>query len=133
MDIKIIAIYAGLLGLWLSLLSARVIALRGSPVLFFLSFGKEDSNRLAKAIRGHANLTEYAPLFLILLLIGSALGVSSFYLHLYGSLFCVGRLIHGTLFCFFVKPSMLLRVGGMLFTLLPFTLLSCHVLMLSII
>ncbi len=41
--------------------TARVIALRGSPVFAWFTFGYKGENAL-DPIRGHGNLIEYAPL-----------------------------------------------------------------------
>ena len=62
--------FAALLSLFLIVLSFRVLDLRGSPVTkFFHKPNREiDPNDLERAIRGHGNLIEYAPLFLILML-----------------------------------------------------------------
>ena len=58
------------LSLFMIVLAVRVLDLRGSPVTkFFHKRNREiDPNDLERAIRGHGNLIEYAPLFLILML-----------------------------------------------------------------
>ena len=55
------------------ILSVRVLDLRGSPVTkaFHDPERKIDHQVLERAIRGHGNLIEYAPLFLILMLLWS--------------------------------------------------------------
>ena len=63
----ITAVYASLLAIWLVFLSFRVIALRGSPVFAFLNINTDDEEMLQRAIRAHGNLTEYAPMMVILL------------------------------------------------------------------
>ena len=62
--------FASVLSLFLIVLSFRVLDLRGSPVTKFLHKRNReiDPNDLERAIRGHGNLIEYAPLFLILML-----------------------------------------------------------------
>ena len=60
-------LYAALLGIWFIVLSLRVIALRGNPAFNWFSFRNQGDISLQRAIRGHGNLTEYAPIFLILL------------------------------------------------------------------
>ncbi len=70
--------YASLLALLLVILSFRVIALRGMPALKWFAFGNDGEEGLARAIRAHGNLIEYAPIFLILMLvaeIGGDVGV----------------------------------------------------------
>ena len=81
----------------------------------FFTFEQDDSNTLDRVIRGHSNLIEYAPLFLILLYFFEK-DFSSIYVHTYGLIFIIGRLMHG--FCFaFTKQNMFLRVGGTVLTL----------------
>lgn len=114
----ITALYAGLLTLWLVFLSFRVIALRGSPVFAFLNINTDDEEMLQRAIRAHGNLTEYAPMMLILLYLLETNGTDPATLHGLGLTFLIGRLMHGI--CFgFMKSSMPLRIGGTALTLTP--------------
>jgi uncharacterized membrane protein YecN with MAPEG domain len=115
--------YAALLGIWLIVLSLRVIALRGNPAFKWFSFGNLGDISLQRAIRGHGNLTEYAPFFLILLYFVEASGLDVTSVHWYGSVFVLGRLMHGV--CFgFLERNMFLRVGGTVLTLFPILGLS---------
>lgn len=123
-----IHVYAAFLALWMVLLALRVIALRGNPIFAFLSFGPKTNDRLERAIRGHGNLTEYAPLFLILLYLAQSSGAKEAFLHGLGMAFCLGRVLHGTLFCFLTKPSIPLRVSGMTLTLFPILFLAISLL-----
>jgi uncharacterized membrane protein YecN with MAPEG domain len=104
-------LYASLLAFWLVILSVRVIALRGNPAFSSIAFGKNGNETLERAIRGQANLTEYAPTFLILLFLAEATGTSTTAIHAYGLTFLAGRLAHGICFGFMTR-SMALRVGG---------------------
>ena len=114
----ITALYASLLTLWLVLLSFRVIALRGSPVFGFLNIDTDDDEMLQRAIRAHGNLTEYAPMMVILLYLLETSGTGAMTLHGLGLAFLIGRLMHGI--CFgFMKSSMPLRIGGTALTLTP--------------
>ncbi|MEM9243182.1 MAG: MAPEG family protein [Pseudomonadota bacterium] len=119
MPTKITLLYAVIIGIWLVILSFRVIILRGSPVakLFGVSPVEHPEKILQRAIRGHANLTEYAPLFLILMLIAELNHASSVLLYLVGAIFTVGRLMHGILFCFMRQTNGVMRIGGMVLTL----------------
>ena len=58
------------LSLFMIILAVRVLDLRGSPVTksFHKPDRKIDPQDLERAIRGHGNLIEYAPLFLILMM-----------------------------------------------------------------
>lgn len=114
----ITALYASLLALWLVFLSFRVIALRGSPVFAFLNINTDDDEMLQRAIRAHGNLTEYAPMMVILLYLLETNGTDPGTLHSIGLAFLIGRLMHGI--CFgFMKSSMPLRIGGTVLTLTP--------------
>ena len=114
----ITAFYASLLTLWLVLLSFRVIALRGSPVFGFLTMDTSDDNMRQRAIRAHGNLTEYAPMMVIVLYLLEVSGADTTTLHSLGLSFLLGRLMHGV--CFgFMKSSMPLRIGGTALTLAP--------------
>lgn len=105
------SLYASIITIWLIIISFRVIALRGNPVFKFFKFQDDNENSLERAIRGHSNLIEYSPIFLILLYFSELSKFNDFYLHLIGSLFVLGRLMHG--YCFaFLKHNMFLRVGG---------------------
>jgi uncharacterized membrane protein YecN with MAPEG domain len=106
------------------ILAFRIIDLRGSPVTKFLHSDDRviDEDTLYRAVRAHGNLIEYAPLFLILMLIAELNGLSSFYLHISGSTFTAGRFMHGIVFSF-MKPNLILRVGGMILTFTGFIVL----------
>ena len=126
----ITALYCSLLAIWLFILSIRVIGLRGNPAFAFIAQCSGDEDLLQRAIRAHGNLTEYAPMMLIVLYLLETSGAESNALHLLGGSFLMGRLMHGI--CMgFMRSSMLLRVGGTALTLFPLlggavTLLSQH-------
>ena len=122
MDITLL--YALILITFMLILAFRVIDLRQSPVTKFLHPKDRivDEKTLQRAVRGHGNLIEYAPLFLILMLLAELNGVSATYLHLSGSIFTSGRLMHGIVFSF-MQPSLILRVGGMILTFMGFIIL----------
>ena len=126
----ITALYCSLLAIWLFILSIRVIGLRGNPAFAFIAQGSGDEDLLQRAIRAQGNLTEYAPMMLIVLYLLETSGAESNALHLLGGSFLIGRLMHGI--CMgFMRSSMLLRVGGTALTLFPLlggavTLLSQH-------
>ena len=113
----IVSLYASILAIWLVVLSVRVIAFRGNPVFRWFAFGTHDT-ALERAIRAQGNLTEYAPIFLILMLLAEMQGLAPASIHYYGIAFVAGRLMHG--FCFgFMKKNLFLRVGGTVLTLFP--------------
>jgi len=123
----ITSFYASLISIWLIILSTRVIALRGNPIFKFFKFDKDDENSMERAIRGHSNLIEYSPIFLILLYLAEMTNFNIIYIHFLGSAFFLGRLMYG--FCFaFLKSNMFLRVGGTTITLGILGVLSAHLL-----
>ena len=124
----ITGIYASLLALLLVILSFRVIALRGMPALKWFAASNKSEEALTRAIRAHGNLIEYAPIFLILMLVAEMSGLKDNALHSYGTVFVIARLMHG--YCFgFLKHNMVLRVGGTSLTLLSILGLAILVLM----
>ena len=103
------------------ILAVRVLDLRGSPVTkFFHKPNREiDPNDLERAIRGHGNLIEYAPLFLILMLALELSDASVTSLYMSGIIFTLGRLMHGIAFSF-MKKNGFLRIVGMSLTFIGF-------------
>jgi uncharacterized protein len=106
------ALYASLLGLWLLVLSFRVIRTRGTERV---SLGAGGSTLLERRIRAHANFAEYVPVALILIGLLEIAGASAFFLHLLGLLILAGRLLHGYALSF-TAGNMPARVGGMALT-----------------
>ena len=116
---EVTLLFAAILSAFMIVLAVRVLDLRGSPVT--KSFHRPgrviDPLELERAIRGHGNLIEYAPLFLILMLLLELTGASETFLYICGTVFTVGRFMHGIAFSF-VKKNGLLRIGGMTLTFL---------------
>ncbi len=83
------ATYAAALGLLACVLTVRVILQR---VKTGVQAGDGGHPALAQAIRAHANLTEQAPLALLLILLGEALGVPAMWVHLLGAALLLARL-----------------------------------------
>jgi len=109
----IVTLYAGILGLWLLILSVRVIGKRrgGGP-----SLGDGGDTAMQRRIRAQANLTEYAPIGLILLWILEAGGQSALIVHALGMMLVAGRLLHGWALSF-TDSSSFGRFWGTLLTL----------------
>ncbi len=112
-----------IIAIWLLILSARVIALRGVSFLKLFSFNNFGEEALQRAIRAQGNLIEYAPIFLILLFIAEYNGAHPHMLYMTSTLFMIARLMHGVAFGF-MKYSPFLRVGGTLLTFLCILILS---------
>lgn len=90
-------LYAGLLVLWLVVLSIAVIRRRGSTKT---SLGDGGNPGMLRAIRGQANFAEYVPLALLLMLILEMGHFSIYVLHILGIVLVVARLLHGYAFSF---------------------------------
>ena len=116
---EVTLLFAAILSAFMIVLAVRVLDLRGSPVT--KSFHRPgrviDPLELERAIRGHGNLIEYAPLLLILMLLLELTGASETFLYICGTVFTVGRFMHGIAFSF-MKKNGLLRIGGMTLTFL---------------
>ena len=116
----ITTISTSFLALWVIALSVRVIVLRRRAMLH----GTVPAEQLERAVRGQANSIEYIPIFLLLLFVGESHKVLPEVLLVLSVLFCMGRVMHGTVFSFMTKKSMLLRAGGTMLTLLSISLLA---------
>lgn len=112
MTIAITPIYAALLALLYVWLSARVIAGR---IRFKASLGDAGQAEMITRIRGHANLSEYAPIGLILLLLTELQGAPAVAVHLLGLCLLAGRLLHAAAFAG-PAPRQSLRGPGMILT-----------------
>ena len=121
---EVTLLFTTVLSVFMIILAVRVLDLRGSPVTkFFHKPNREiDPNDLERAIRGHGNLTEYAPLFLILMLTLELSDASVTLLYMSGIIFTLGRLMHGIAFSF-MKKNVFLRIGGMALTFTGFFIL----------
>ena len=121
---EVTLLFTTVLSVFMIVLAVRVLDLRGSPVT--KSFHKPDRQidpkDLERAIRGHGNLIEYAPLFLILMLALELSDASVTLLYMSGIIFTLGRLMHGIAFSF-MKKNVFLRIGGMALTFTGFFIL----------
>ena len=121
---EVTLLFTTVLSVFMIVLAVRVLDLRGSPVT--KSFHKPDRQidpkDLERAIRGHGNLIEYAPLFLILMLTLELSDASVTLLYMSGIIFTLGRLMHGIAFSF-MKKNVFLRIGGMALTFTGFFIL----------
>ena len=84
-------LYAALLGLLLVYLALRIVNHRRS---MRVSYGMGEDERLARAIRAHGNLIEYAPLTLMLVFFVESLGGWSWFVHALGLTLLLGRCLH---------------------------------------
>lgn len=87
----ITGIYAALAAFMIVVLARNVIGLRRRHKVALGDGGHQD---LLAAIRAHANAVEYLPIGLLLLLLLELSQGPAWLVHLLGSLFIIGRLIH---------------------------------------
>ncbi|WP_193164825.1 MAPEG family protein [Microbulbifer hainanensis] len=87
----ITGLYAGLCALLIIALAFRVVQFRRSEKVGLGSAGKHHAEVL---IRSHANAVEYVPLAMLLLLMAELNGLAAPWLHLFGGVFVLARLIH---------------------------------------
>lgn len=85
-------LYAALLALWFVVLGVRVVDQRRRHKVGFGDGGKPP---LQRAIRGHANFSEYVPLALLLLAILELSRFPPYVLHALGATLLGARLLHG--------------------------------------
>jgi len=104
-------LYAGLLGLLLLFLSYNVSRER---MRHKVALGDGGQPSLQRAIRAQANLTEYAPVGLILLGCIEAQGFDGELIHFLGILLVLGRLMHGVGLSRDAGPSPLRAIGATL-------------------
>ena len=117
-------LYASLGTGFFLLLTVRIFGIRGNPLFKFISYGNENEEVIHRAVRGHGNFIEYAPLFFILLYLAEEAGTHNHILHSLAIMFMIGRLMHGILFSFMLRKSIALRGGGMFLTLLSLGLVG---------
>jgi len=103
------ALYAALAAFGLIFLSVRVIRHRRDGRI---SVGHQGNADLERAMRVHANFTEYTPLALLLLALAELQGLPDAFVHLLGALLLAGRLMHFLGFRSSDAPGRL-RVFGM--------------------
>lgn len=89
--ITITALYLSLLGLLMLFLAGCVVIMR---VRRDTLVGDDGTPLFKAVVRAHANLTEYAPIALLLLLVAELNGLHGMFLHVLGGLFTLARLAH---------------------------------------
>ena len=123
MNIPVTTILASVLAVVFLVLSLRVIRLRVEKKVAHGDGGDEE---LRRAIRGHANWAEYAPIGILLVLIAELQSVNMILLAVLAAAFALGRSFHAYGFAF-TAGNVFLRVRGMqltFFTILILALLN---------
>jgi len=87
----ITALYAGLLGILYIVLGGLVVAQRRRARI---GLGTGSDPALERSVRVHGNFAEYAPLFLVLLLVAELGGAAGALLHVLGAAFFLARIGH---------------------------------------
>lgn len=108
-----------ILGILLVVLSIRVILVRRATSA---SLGDGGDVTLGRRIRGQANLAEYAPIGLILILVAELQGIHPYLLEPVATIFVIGRLMHAIAFGF-TDSWVIGRVGGTVLTFVGLVLL----------
>ena len=119
MTVPITTATAIILGIWLVWLSFRVVGARRSESV---SLGAGESEKLERRIRAQGNLSEYAPIALILLFLAESQGASTWTVAIPALTLIVGRIMHGIAFSF-TERRVLGRFGGMILTFTALVLL----------
>ena len=111
----ITSLYAALLGLILIFLSVKIIQNRRFAKI---SLGDQGDSFLQSKIRAHGNFIEYAPIFLIMLILVEIGGLNKYFIHLFGVLFVIGRASHayGMIIAEIRSKNFLFRQAGMFCT-----------------
>lgn len=91
MTATVTALYAGLSGLLLLALAARVVARRRGARI---GIGTGDDRELERRVRAHGNAVEYLPLGLVLLLVAELAGLGAAWLHAAGVTLVASRVAH---------------------------------------
>ncbi len=87
-----LSLYVGILGLiwmWLGSNAGR------KRIREKVSIGDGGNIHVIRAMRGHANFVETAPMALIILIVAAAIGTPIFVIHIGGIALVVGRFLHG--------------------------------------
>jgi len=95
MSVQITALYASLLGLWLIVLSVRVILYRRESSI---SLGHKENQMLERRIRAQGNFAEYAPMAILFLGLLELQGGPAWALHVLALLLSACLSFSGKLF-----------------------------------
>lgn len=122
-------IYLALLALLFIVLSFKTINVRKK---LQIGVGSGDSPELLRAMRVHANFSEYVPISLLLILSVELLNGPSVLVHVLGIALLLGRLLHAYGVSK-IKENLKFRVTGMLLTFATMLVSIITILYLSVI
>jgi len=120
--------YAALLALFYLYLSLRIIGIRKDVRA---SIGDGGSNKLNRAIRVHANFSEYVPLALLLLYFLETQSANAIVVHFLAALLLIARIVHA----YGVSQTnekLKFRIFGMFSTVLVIGVCSIYLMLLSL-
>jgi len=120
--------YAALLALFYLYLSLRIIGIRKEVRA---SIGDGGSNKLNRAIRVHANFSEYVPLALLLLYFLETQSANAIVVHFLAALLLIARIVHA----YGVSQTnekLKFRIFGMFSTVLVIGICSIYLMLLSL-
>lgn len=123
--VPITTLYAALLALLLLALAGLVV--RGR-IRHHVDLGIGAEGQIEKQVRAHANLAEYAPVFLVLLLVAELGAAPSWLLHAAGATFVVARVLHAVGLSR-TRTASFGRYWGTVFTWLVILLLAVYLLL----
>ena len=122
MELPITTILASLSAIWLFVLSGHVIQQRRSAGV---SLGAGDDPVLLRRTRAQANLTEYAPIFILMIGLSELQHGNAYVIATIASLFMIARLAHGYALSF-SENSPRARFLGTVFTFIPLTAIALY-------
>ncbi len=123
-QIPITSCYAALLGLIFVKLSLRTVRLRRK---IKTALGDGDDDQLKRAIRAHANFSEYTPIALLLLAMAENLMVYGMIIQVLGIALLIGRSLHAYGLSQ-IKEDYRYRIAGMQLTLNMMIVSACLIL-----
>lgn len=123
MNVQITAIYTALTALLMLVLAYRVVRFRRSMKV---GVGDKGDRAFSVAIRAHANLVEYAPMTLLLLLLAELNAAPALFVHACGGAFVLLRLAHAWGFTQSVGGASPFRFVGILGNWILIVLLSLY-------
>jgi len=112
-------IYACLIAILFVALAVNVIRYRR---INKISLGDAEDKTLQRRIRAHANLTEWAPIVLFLILMVELQDAPGWLVHLCGLMLLIGRATHAYALTYPKHTANGFRVIGMVLTFMPITI-----------
>lgn len=110
---KILSLYAALLAIVYVALTVRTAKLRHQ---LKISVGDGSNKMLLRAIRAHANFSEYVPVCLILILLVEMQGAAKWVVHVLAASLLIGRIVHAYGVSR-MRENLAFRVVGMVLTI----------------